>query len=328
MTWGEQNTREEARDQLDLAMDKGINFIDTAEMYPVPPRPDTQGRTEEYLGSWLAGRGDRDRLFIATKITGPSNFLSYIRDPLDFSPEQLRSALEASLKRLGTDYVDLYQLHWPERRSNYFGIRGYHYDPEEEPWADNIRAVLETLQQFIDEGKIRYIGLSNETPWGVMRFLQEARENGLHRIVSIQNPYSLLNRTYEVGLSEISMREDVGLLAYSPLAFGLLTGKYHRESASPSSRLNQFPKRTPRYQKKRAWELAEKYARIAEKHGLTPAQLALAWVNTRPFVSSNIIGATTLEQLRENIESIELTLSEELVEEVQALHEEAPDPAP
>ncbi len=328
MTWGEQNTEAEAHRQLDRALEKGINFIDTAEMYPVPPRGETQGKTEEYIGSWIAARKNREKYILATKVTGPSKFLSYIRDPLRYTPDQIRQALEDSLKRLKTEYIDLYQLHWPERKTNCFGVRGYRRDPADDPWTDNVREVLETLQALINEGKIRFIGLSNETPWGVMRFLQEAREHGLPRIVSIQNPYSLLNRTFEVGLSEMVQREGVSLLAYSPLAFGLLSGKYHEKTATPESRLNQFPDRVPRYKGKRAHEVTGRYVSLARDYGLTPVQMALAFVNSRPFVTSNIIGATAMDQLEENIASLDVGIPEELEKAIEEIHENAPDPAP
>ncbi len=326
MTWGQQNTEAEAHEQLDYALERGINFIDVAEMYPVPSRKETQGRTEAYIGTWIAKRQNRDRYFLATKATGPSQNLSFIRDPLDFSREGLTQALEGSLERLQTDYVDLYQLHWPERKANYFGKRGFEYDPDDR-WTDNIHEVLATLKEFMEEGKVRYIGLSNETPWGVMRFLREAEKHDLPRIVSVQNPYSLLNRTYETGLAEMSIREQAGLLAYSPLGFGLLSGKYHRKVADEKSRINQFAQMA-RYNSGNSWEATSRYLAIADAHGLSLAQMALAFVNTRPFVTSNIIGATSMEQLRENIDSIEVSLKPEVMEAIEAVHQKIPNPAP
>ncbi len=325
MTWGRQNTEADGHRQLDYALDRGINFIDTAEMYSVPGSRETQGSTERIIGAWIAARRNRDRFVLATKVTGPSG-MTWIRNPLRFDPDSLRVALEGSLQRLQTDYVDLYQLHWPERNVNNFGKRGYVHDPKED-WEDNFLDILQTMQRFVEEGKIRYFGVSNETPWGLMRFLQLAERHGLPRCVSIQNPYSLLNRTFEVGLAEIALRERCGLLAYSPLAFGLLSGKYHRGGATERSRINLFPQLS-RYNSEQSYKAAEKYLRIAEAHDLNPAQMALAYVNSRPFLTSNIIGATTMEQLRENIGSIDLRLSEEVLEEIEEVHKLIPDPAP
>jgi len=325
MTWGRQNTEAEGHQQLDYALDRGINFIDTAEMYSVPGSRETQGSTERIIGAWIAARRNRARFVLATKVTGPSG-MTWIRDPLRFDPDSLRVALEGSLQRLQTDYVDLYQLHWPERNVNNFGQRGYVHDPDEK-WEDNFLDILQTMQRFVDEGKIRYFGVSNETPWGLMRFLQLAGQHDLPRCVSIQNPYSLLNRTFEVGLAEIAMREHCGLLAYSPLAFGLLSGKYHRGGDTERSRINLFPQMS-RYNSEQAHKAAEKYLRIAEAHDLNPAQMALAYINSRPFLTSNIIGATTMEQLRENIDSVEVHLSPEVLEEIEEVHKLIPDPAP
>ena len=325
MTWGRQNTEAEGHQQLDYALDRGINFIDTAEMYSVPGSRETQGSTERIIGTWIAARRNRDRFVLATKVTGPSG-MTWIRNPLRFDPASLRTALDGSLQRLQTDYVDLYQLHWPERNVNNFGQRGYVHDPNEE-WKDNFLEILQTMQHFVDEGKIRHFGVSNETPWGLMRFLQLADQHGLPRCVSIQNPYSLLNRTFEVGLAEVALRERCGLLAYSPLAFGLLSGKYHRDGDTERSRINLFPQMS-RYNSEPSYKATEKYLRIAEAHDLHPAQMALAYVNSRPFLSSNIIGATTMEQLRENVDSIALRLSEEVLEEIEEVHKLIPDPAP
>jgi len=326
MTYGEQNNREEAYEQIEYALEQGVNFIDTAEMYSVPSREETQGETERILGEWLKYPANRNKVVLATKVTGPSANLTHIRNPLRFTPGQIRTALEGSLKRLQTDYIDLYQLHWPERNTNCFGQRGYKHNPDEE-WKDNIFEVLRTMGRLVDEGKIRFFGLSNETPWGTMRFLQAAEMEDLPRPVSIQNPYSLLNRTFEVGLAEVAMREKCGLLAYSPLAFGLLSGKYHRGEAQSRDRLNRF-KQMSRYSSQQSYNATEKYLAIAQEHGLSLTQMALAFINQQPFVTSNIIGATTVAQLKENISSIDVELPAELMQAIEEVHEAIPNPAP
>ena len=326
MTFGEQNTEAEGHEQLDYAISQGVNFIDTAEMYAVPGRKETQGKTEEIIGSWLKSRQNRKEVIIATKITGPSTGLKYIRNPLNFSAEQIHTAIEGSLRRLQTDYVDVYQLHWPERKANYFGKRDFVYHPDD-PWQDNFIEILETMQQLIADGKVRYFGISNETPWGLMHFLQLAAQHNLPRCVSIQNPYSLLNRTFEIGLAEIAIREQVGLLAYSPMAFGLLSGKYHKGLDQARDRINKF-KQLSRYNSKESYDAAARYLGIAEKHGLSLAQLALAFINQQAFLGSNIIGATTMDQLKENISSVDIELSTEILEEINAVHRQIPNPAP
>lgn len=326
MTFGEQNTEAEGHEQLDYALDQGINFIDTAELYSVPGRKETQGSTERIIGTWIASRKNRDKYILATKVVGPSPGLVYIRNPLKFDKASIITALEGSLKRLQTDYVDLYQLHWPERKTNFFGKLGYQHD-HEDPWENNFLDILETMDQLIKEGKIRYFGVSNETPWGLMHFLHLAEMNGLPRCVSIQNPYSLLNRTFEVGLAEAAIRENAGLLAYSPMAFGLLSGKYHKGLDTEDSRINQF-KQMSRYNGQLTRQAAGKYLEVAEKHGLSLAQMSLAFVNSRPFVVSNIIGATSMEQLKENIDSIHIQLSEEVLADIEAVHQVIPNPAP
>ncbi|MCI4651480.1 NADP(H)-dependent aldo-keto reductase [Phaeodactylibacter sp.] len=326
MTFGEQNTEAEGHEQLSYAVEQGVNFIDTAEMYSVPGRPETQGSTERIIGTWLKGRGRRDDVIIATKVTGPSTGLKHIRNPLRFTPEQIRTAIEGSLNRLQTDYVDLYQLHWPERNTNCFGKRGYKHNPDE-GWEDNLPQVLQTLNELKEEGKIRHYGVSNETPWGLMRYHHLAEVHNLPRMVSIQNPYSLLNRTFEVGLSEVAMREQTGLLAYSPMAFGLLSGKYHRKQDQPRDRINKF-KQLSRYNSQNCQEATTRYLSIAENYGLNMAQMSLAFVNQQPFTTANIIGATTMEQLRENISSIDVTLSQDVLNEIEAVHEAIPNPAP
>ncbi len=326
MTFGEQNSEADAHGQLDYAVDQGINFIDTAELYAIPSKKENNGLTETFIGTWLKNRTDRDKLIIATKIAGPSANLSYIRNPLKFTPEQIKTAIEGSLRRLQTDYVDLYQLHWPERKTNYFGKRGYKHR-ETDPWEDNFQEILETFQGLIQEGKIRYFGISNETPWGFMNFLKLAEKYGLPKFVSVQNPYSLLNRLYEVGMAEMSIRENAGLLAYSPMAFGLLSGKYHSTNKPENGRISRY-KQMSRYNGQTAYKATTKYLEIAQKFGISLAQMSLAFVNSRPFLTSNIIGATTMEQLKENIESIERELSPECLKEIEAVHNEIPNPAP
>ena len=326
MTWGRQNTEEEGHSQMDAAVELGVNFFDTAELYPIPPREEYAHLTETYIGNWFAKRGKRDDIVLATKIAGKADFTKYIRTT-GFKRSAITEAVEGSLKRLRTDYIDLYQLHWPERNTNYFGKRGYQPDISDH-WQDNFHQVLETLRDLIAEGKIRQVGISNETPWGAMRYLEESKvHKGLPRMVTIQNPYSLLNRTFEVGLSEIAMREELGLLAYSPLAFGVLTGKYLDGKQPENARLTLFPS-YDRYSKGPSGEATRRYAALAEESGLSLTQMALAFVNSRPMVTSTIIGATSLDQLRENIGSIEGTLSDEVLKKINAIHEAIPNPAP
>lgn len=324
MTWGQQNTEEEGHEQLNFALEQGINFIDTAEMYSIPANKETQGSTEKIIGTWFKKTGNRDNVILATKITGPGSSMSHIRPNLGFSKEALNNAIGKSLKRLQTDYIDLYQLHWPERNSNFFGKRGYDRD-ETEKWEDNFKEILFNLNELIKEGKIRKIGLSNESPFGVMRCLEEAR-NGATRISTVQNPYSLLNRKDEIGLTEIYHRENVGLFPYSPLGMGSLSGKYLKDK-NVKGRLNLFPQ-YGRYGNDQAINAIEKYVEIAEKYHLQPSQMALAFVNMQPFVTSTIIGATSLEQLKENIGSIEVNLSKEILREINEVHEAIPNPAP
>lgn len=327
MTFGEQNTEAEGHEQLDFALDHGVNFIDTAEMYAVPSRPETQGKTEEIIGTWLKKTGQREKVIVATKIVGPSPRFAYVREKLSFEKPMLEDAIEKSLKRLQTDYIDLYQLHWPERNTNYFGQRGYVHNPNEK-WEDNLLEVLHGLNDFIKAGKIRYWGLSNENPWGIMRFLHLAEVHGLPRPITVQNPYSLLTRLFEVGNAEVCMRENIALIPYSPLGFGLLSGKFHRGIDTPQDRRNQFGDKMTRYDSPTSWDATAKYLAIAEKHGLSMAQMALAFVNDQPFVGSNIIGATSLQQLSENIKSADLTLSKEVLKEIEAVHALIPNPAP
>lgn len=326
MTFGEQNTEAEGHEQMDYALANGVNFIDTAEMYSVPGRKETQGSTERIIGTWINARKNRDKFVLATKVTGPSaNFEKYMR-PLNFKPESIRAALTGSLERLQTDYIDVYQLHWPERTANFFGKRGYKHTPSDK-WEDNFLSIIETMQALKKEGKIREWGVSNETPWGLMRYLQLADKHDLPRPVSIQNPYGLLNRIYEAGLAEISMRENVGLLTYSPMGFGLLSGKYHKKKDTEASRINKF-KQMSRYNKQQSWDATTKYLEIAEKHGLNPAQMSLAFINDQAFNASTIIGASNMTQLKENIGSADITLSDEILKEIEEVHELIPNPAP
>lgn len=326
MTFGEQNTEGEAHEQLDYAVEQGVNFIDTAEMYPVPPRAQTQGLTEAYIGSWLAKRGGRDELVLATKAAGPApDWLPYLRGGPDLTRAHLEQALEASLKRLQTDYIDLYQIHWPARNTNFFGSLGYVHEPDEQ--STPIEETLSVLGDFIRQGKVRFIGLSNETPWGVLEYLRLSERLDLPRVVSIQNPYNLLNRSFEVGLAEIAHREAVGLLAYSPLAFGMLSGKYLGGLRPAGARLTLFD-RFVRYSNPEGEAATERYVALAGEHGLTPSQMALAYVNSRPFVTSNIIGATSMAQLREDIASIEVGLSDTVLQQIEAIHVAQPNPCP
>ncbi|OGT34770.1 MAG: aldo/keto reductase [Gammaproteobacteria bacterium RBG_16_51_14] len=326
MTWGEQNSEAEAHAQLDYAIDAGINFIDTAELYPVPPRAETQGLTEQYLGSWLKKKADRDKLIIATKVCAAADWIPYLRGGKNRADKKIiKSALDASLKRLQTDYIDLYQIHWPERHTNYFGQLGYYHMPEKD--GVPIGETLDALAGFIQLGKIRYIGISNETPWGMAEYLRIAKASGLPRIVSIQNPYNLLNRTFEIGLAEFAHREHAGLLAYSPLGFGALSGKYQDGARPEGARLTLFS-RFERYTNEQGEKAIRAYVELAGKHGLVPAQMALAYVNSRPFLTSTIIGATTMEQLQSNIASIYIQLEKELLEKIEAIHVMYPNPNP
>lgn len=325
MTFGQQNTESDAHEQLNYAVEKGINFIDTAEMYPIPGRKETQGSTERFIGSWLKNQ-KREKLVVATKVVGPNNYFKYIRENLGFSKEVLQDALEKSLSRLQTDYVDLYQLHWPERNTNFFGKRNYIHDANEK-WEDNFKEIIEVLDGFVKEGKIRHYGVSNETSWGLMRHLEESKYNNLTRCKTIQNPYSLLNRTFEINLAELAQREKVGLLAYSPLGFGTLSGKYLNGNLPVNTRLVLFSAYS-RYSNRQARILTQKYAELAKELNMSLAHLALAFVNQQPFLTSNIIGATTMEQLTENISSIDLELSDEIIGKINEIQDTQPNPAP
>jgi aryl-alcohol dehydrogenase-like predicted oxidoreductase len=325
MTWGKQNSREDGFAQMDMALDHGVNFVDTAEMYAVPATAETCGKTEEIIGQWLNRTGQRDKVILASKAAGPGEWIKHIRGGPRLNREHLFQAVEDSLRRLQTDVIDLYQMHWPDRSTNFFGKLGYRHAEDEDstPIAETVAA----LDELIRQGKIRHYGLSNETPWGAMKYCMEASRQGAPAPVSIQNPYSLLNRTYEIGLAEVSHREQMGLLAYSPLAFGMLSGKYRHNQRPENARLTLFSYFS-RYNNPQAVQATEKYCELAARHGLSAAQMALQYVTSRSFVTSNIIGATTLLQLEENLRSIEVTLSEEVLREIEAIHVEQPNPAP
>ena len=322
MTWGQQNTEAEAHEQMDYAVTQGINFFDTAEMYPVPPMAETQGRTEQYIGTWFKKTGRRKDIVLATKVTGPG--FGYLRGGTKLDRKSVLSACDDNLKRLQTDYIDLYQVHWPQRPTNYFGKLGYeHSDAQAVP----IEETLGALDELVKQGKVRHVGVSNETPWGLHEYLRASREKKLARIVSIQNPYSLLNRSYEVGLAEFSHRENIGLLAYSPMAFGVLSGKYLGGKKPADGRVTLFA-RFSRYTNPQAEGATAAYVALAQQHGLDPAQMSLAFVNSRPFVTSTIIGATTMAQLRSNIASADLKLSSEVFGELERIHQRFTIPCP
>lgn len=324
MTWGEQNTEADGHQQLDYALEKGINFIDTAEMYAVPASVKTQGKTEEIIGTWFTKNNNRNQIILASKIAGPARGFNHIRENLDFSKESLEDALHKSLKRLQTDYLDLYQLHWPERSVNIFGVRDFNFNPSEQ-WKDNFHEVLERLENFVKEGKVRAIGLSNETPYGLMRYMEEHRK-GAMKMITLQNSYNLLQRRDEIAVTEILQRENIGYLPYSPLAFGVLTGKYLFNNLPENARVTLFPNYS-RYNSEQSLKATTMYNEIAKKHGISLTQMALAFVNQQEFVTSNIIGATTMKQLSENIDSINITLSEELISEINGVHSLMPNPA-
>jgi len=326
MTWGKQNTESDGHEQMDYALDQGVNFWDTAELYAVPASKETYGKTEEIIGTWFKKNGNRDKVVLASKIAGAGPYTAHIRSN-GFAKEAIIEAVEGSLKRLQTDYIDLYQLHWPERGVNCFGVRDYPFATSREE-AENHYEILETLDQLVKSGKIRHVGLSNETPWGTMKYLQTAEEHNFPRMMTIQNSYSLIHRGYEVGMSEVSMRENVGLLAYSPLAQGVLSGKYLDGKQPEGARGTLFPQFIARYKGDGATSAVREYLKIAEKHGMTLSELSLAFINQLPFVTSNIIGATKMDQLKENIGSINVDLSEEVLLEIEAVHAAIPNPAP
>lgn len=327
MTWGEQNTQDQAFTQMDYALDHGVNFFDTAEMYPVVPKAETQGRTEEYMGNWFAKTGNRDKVILATKVTGRGDSnpgTMHLRGGPRLSREHIHQAIDDSLRRLQTDYVDLYQVHWPERSTNFFGQLSYrHGEDDGIPVLETLRA----LGELVSAGKVRYIGLSNETPWGVMEYLRLAREHELPRIASIQNPYNFLNRSFEIGLAEMVMREKIAMLAYSPMAFGVLSGKYLNGNRPAGARVTLF-ERFSRYTSDQCEAATRAYVELAQEHHLDPGQMALAFVNQREFMTSNIIGATSLEQLKQNIASADVVLSDEVQKGIEAIHRQYLIPAP
>ncbi|GAA4116450.1 aldo/keto reductase [Aquimarina addita] len=323
MTWGQQNTEIEGHQQIDYAIEQGVNFIDTAELYSVPSKKETQGDTERIIGSWLKKTNKRNDVVIASKIVGPAAFTEHIRKG-EFTKHEIADAIHNSLQRLQTDYIDLYQLHWPERQTNFFGKLGYTHD-ENEKWEDNFHSVLHYLDGFIKDGKIKHVGVSNETPYGMMRYVEEARK-GMPKMITVQNPYSLLNRKDEIGLTEILHRETIGLLPYSPLGFGMLTGKY-LEEIPKNSRVDLFPNYN-RYMNENCFKATRLYNKIAKKYGMSLTQMSLAFVNQQPFVTSTIVGATSIAQLKENIGSIDLVLSDEVMQEINEVHAQIPNPAP
>ena len=324
MTWGEQNNQNEAFEQMNFALKNGVNFWDTAELYSVPPKKDTYGLTEEIIGNWFTKNKKRKEVILASKVAGPSR--NYLRDGENsFVGKNLESAINNSLKRLKTDYIDLYQLHWPERNVNNFGRLGYIH--KESDW-NKFEDVLVDLQKFINQGKIRYVGLSNETPWGVMNFMQLSKEKNLPRMMSIQNPYSLLNRSYEVGLAEVSIREQIGCLSYSPLASGYLSGKYRNGAMPKGSRIERDYEFWGRYRKPQSNNAIEEYYQISKKYNLDMSQMSIKFCEIQDFMTSVIIGATTMEQLKTNIESVKVKLDKDVINEINAIQRKYPNPCP
>ncbi|MEC7186074.1 MAG: aldo/keto reductase [Bacteroidota bacterium] len=323
MTWGRQNSDSEAYEQMDYSLDHGVNFFDTAELYPVPATPDRYADTERIIGNWFSSRNNREKIILATKIAGPGDYTAHIRKT-GFKGSSIEDAVNGSLERLKTDYIDLYQLHWPERMTNFFGKRGFNY--VDDGWEDNFQEILEKLKKIVNQGKIRHIGLSNENPWGFMKFIEYSKI-GLPKMITIQNPYSLLNRLFEIGNAEVCKREETGLLAYSPLGFGVLSGKYRNGKIPDNSRLKLFPNLS-RFSNDNCIKAVDRYYQISQKHNMTLAEMSLAFVNDRPFVTSNIIGATSMDQLKENINSINIKLSDDIISEINKVNEEIPNPAP
>ena len=325
MTWGEQNSQEEGFEQMDYALEQGVNFWDTAEIYSIPPKQETFGDTEVIIGNWFDKTGKRDKVILASKVCGPMR--EYVRGGGNqFGTKNITEALEGSLKRLKTDYIDLYQLHWPERKTNFFGKLGYEHDDSNE-WTQ-FENILEDLKKFQKEGKIRHIGLSNETPWGLSKFLELSKSKKLPRMLSVQNPYNLLNRTYEVGLAEMSVREKAGLLAYSPLACGYLSGKYRNNQMPKGTRIERDGDFWSRYNKPNAGKAIDAYYEVAQKYELDLAQMSLKFLEIQPFVTSVIIGATTMEQLKTNIESVNVDLKNEIIKEINDVQTIYPNPCP
>ena len=328
MTFGEQNTQKDGFDQMDYAVERGINFFDTAELYAVMPRKETYGKTEEIIGNWFQEKKNRDKIILASKIASKSDGLEWIREGskhLGFDKKNMNEAINASLKRLKTDYIDLYQLHWPERKVPLFGQLDYKYDPKDNDWT-TIEEVLFNLNELVKDGKIRHVGLSNETPWGMMKFLEVAKQKNLPRMMSIQNVYNLVNRVFDIGHSEVSIKENFGLLAYSPLAGGRLSGKYIGGKNPKNARYTLWPRRFSRHHTERGEKAIDKYVGIANKYGIPPSTFANAFVNDRPFVTSNIIGATTMEQLKENIDSIDIKLTDDMYSDIENVHLTNPNP--
>jgi aryl-alcohol dehydrogenase-like predicted oxidoreductase len=324
MTFGNQNSAHDANEQMNYALENGVNFFDTAELYPVPATASSYADTEKIIGNWMNEKANRKDIVLATKIAGPGDYTKHIRTN-GFSKKALFEAVDGSLKRLKTDYIDLFQLHWPERITNTFGIRGFKYSNEDK-WKENFETVLQSLKELIDKGKIRQVGLSNENPWGFMKFLELSNKQ-LPKMITIQNPYNLLNRLFEIGNAEVCIRENTGLLAYSPLGFGMLSGKYLNGNMPEDSRLKLFPT-LKRFSSNESMKATQLYMEIALRHNLSLTQMSLAFVNSRPFVTSNIIGASKLCQLKENIESIQVDLSDEILSEIEKVHEMNPNPAP
>ena len=325
MTWGTQNTEKDAFEQMDYSISKGINFFDTAELYSVPPTADSFGKTEVIIGNWFKERNNREKIILASKVAGPG--CDWIRGGGNsFDKKKMEEAIDGSLKRLKTDYIDLYQLHWPERSTNFFGRRDYLYNNKEGHW-NSFEDILEALKKFIKSGKIRHIGVSNETPYGLSRYLEISKNKNAPRMMSVQNPYNLVNRTYEIGMSEISIREKCGLLVYYPLAAGALSGKYKNGNMPKDSRMALF-KGWERHLNPLAMKAYDEYFKVAKDFNLTMVQLAQAFVNSRPFVTSNIIGATTMDQLKENVESIDIEFTNEMMERVNEIHNSNPNPSP
>ena len=325
MTWGTQNSEKDAFEQMDYSLDQGINFFDTAEIYSVPPTPESYGKTEKMIGNWFEKRKNREKIILASKVAGHG--CDWIRGGgNNFTEKKIGEAIDESLKRLKTDYIDLYQLHWPERNTNYFGTRDYKHDEKESDW-NNFESILQALEKYIKKGKIRYLGMSNETPYGLSRYLELSKNKNLPRMMSVQNPYSLVNRTYEVGMSEISIREKCGLLVYYPLAAGALSGKYRNGEMPKNTRMSLF-KGWERHLNPLAMKAYDEYYKLSKECKITMVQLAQAFVNSRPFVTSNIIGATTMDQLRENIKSVDIELTDEMMDKINLIHNNNPNPSP
>jgi aryl-alcohol dehydrogenase-like predicted oxidoreductase len=325
MTWGTQNSEKDAFEQMDYSVSKGINFFDTAELYSVPPNAESYGKTEKMIGNWFEKRKNREKIILASKVAGPR--CDWIRNGKNnYNEKNLGEAIDESLKRLKTDYIDLYQLHWPERSTNCFGIREFNISEEEKEW-NSFESILQALDKYIKSGKIRHIGISNETPYGLSKYLELSKSKNLPRVMSVQNPYSLVNRTYEIGMSEISIRDRCGLLVYYPLAAGALSGKYRGGQMPKNSRMALF-KGWERMINPLAMKAYDEYYKLAKDNNMTMVQLAQSFVNSRPFVTSNIIGATTMEQLKENIESINIELTDEIMKKINLIHNNNPNPSP